>query len=128
MKRTPFVAGSDTSAAAAEAIAPNAATLRAKVLRFIEGRGLDGATDDEVQASLEMSGNTERPRRRELEGQCLIGDSGKRRLTKSKRQAVVWVGAVYLPKIESKQKPSRQTVQGDIPSFLDLFGESKEDV
>jgi hypothetical protein len=83
--------GGPTSQAAAEAILPNAATLRHRVLCYIAEQGGKGATDAEIQAALSMAGNTERPRRQELEKVKLIRDSGKTRPTPSGRQAVVWV-------------------------------------
>jgi hypothetical protein len=105
-------------------------------LQFFVGKGVEGATDDEIQTALGMAGNTERPRRRELEDRKLIGDSQKRRLTASKRQAVVWVAAVHVPspKVEEPPKPQFKapkpspTVAAEIPSFLELFGVPKEDL
>lgn len=88
----PYQRHSTTSKVAASAILPNAKTLRAAVLNYLRAYG--GATDDEIQAALNMSGNTERPRRRELEQHGLVRDSGRRRLTHSGRQAVVWEAAV----------------------------------
>ncbi len=80
-----------TSSVAAAQIEPKAATLRAKVLEFIAGRGIAGATDEEVQAALQMDANTERPRRYELVGDGLVRDSGMRRKTTSGRPAAVWI-------------------------------------
>jgi len=85
----PFVAGSDTSEAAARAVRdPN--TLRAQVLALLVKRGERGATDEEIQAILAMPANTERPRRRELVLRRSVIDSGQRRRTMSGRMAVVW--------------------------------------
>lgn len=83
--------GSATSRAAAEQIRPNAETLRAKVLEYIEQRGQRGATDQEMQIGLHMQGNTQRPRRKELEEAGLIVDSGLTRKTTSGRSATVWI-------------------------------------
>lgn len=82
---------SPTSVAAAERIEPDAATLRAAVLAFIRGRGDHGATDEEVQDGLVMNPSTERPRRRELQQAGMVRDSGRTRLTRSNRKAVVWM-------------------------------------
>lgn len=87
----PHVRHSPTSKAAAVDIESRAATLRARVLNFIRRRGDAGATDEEIQRSLQMPGNTQRPRRRELEQMGRISDSGTTRPTSSGRQAVVWV-------------------------------------
>jgi hypothetical protein len=80
-----------TRAAAGVAIRPDAARLRAKVFEYVKGRGAAGATDAEIQAALDMSGDTERPRRRELQQAGFIGDSGQVRQTPSGRAAVVWI-------------------------------------
>jgi len=83
--------GPDTSRAAAERIAPGASGLAVKVFGVIAARGDDGATDFEIQESLGMSGDTERPRRWELERDGLIHDSGRRRKSPSGRAARVYV-------------------------------------
>lgn len=80
---------SDTSTAAAEAIAPTAATLRMAVFGVIAARG--NATDEEIQIELGIPGNTQRPRRVELCEAGRVVDSGIRRRTKSGRLAVVWI-------------------------------------
>jgi len=85
---------SDTSTGAADQLPEERRrTLRARVMAKIAASGDDGATDEEIQIAFEMEGNTERPRRRELQLGGLIVDSGRRRLTTSGRQAVVWVTA-----------------------------------
>lgn len=87
----PFQKHSETSQAAAISIAPDANNLRAAVLRYIAGRGDDGATDEEVQDALEMNPSTQRPRRVELVRMGVVEDSGRRRKTKGGRQATVWI-------------------------------------
>ena len=82
--------GSATSRQAAEAIEPDAETLRNKVLWFIVSKGRHGATDDEIQEALKMDGNTERPRRREMVKLRHIEESGETRPTASGRNAKVW--------------------------------------
>lgn len=86
----PHVAGSDTSLAAALAAAPNAATIRADVLRFFANRGERGATDDETQRFMPLEANTERPRRRELELGGYVVRTDARRKTLSGRWAHVY--------------------------------------
>ena len=49
-----------------------------------------GATDGEIQDALDMGGDTERPRRWELQKAGMIVDSGMRRRTRSMRMARVW--------------------------------------
>ena len=87
----PFVSGSRTSEAAAESMKPTAESLRIQVLQFLEAMGGKGATDEEIQYALQMPGNTERPRRRELELAGFITKNGHERQTNSGRWAVVWV-------------------------------------
>lgn len=65
---------------------------RGKIMRhYLVREGL-GATDDEVQHVLNMhEGNTERPRRRELEQAGLIYKTKQRRLTCKGKPAFVYV-------------------------------------
>lgn len=79
--------GSDTSIEAAKKQDKSAAPDRARILSFLE---FMPATDEEIQRSLKMDGNTERPRRRELELSGKIVDSGKRRKTSTGSPATVW--------------------------------------
>jgi len=87
----PYVRHSPTSKQAATDILPKQGTLRHRVYEFLEKSRVYGATDEEMQRCLEMPANTQRPRRRELQQQGLIRDSGRTRATESGRQAVVWV-------------------------------------
>lgn len=91
--RPPAVRGSATSRAAADSIGPEADTLRRRVLAFLQARGLEGATDEEIQLGLGMNPSTQRPRRIELVEQGRVRDSGSTRRTRSNRRAVVWVTA-----------------------------------
>jgi len=80
----------ETSREAAEAIKPVAATLRMEVYRIIQAAGMRGLTDDEIQVALGMAGNTERPRRRELEEADKIEPTGVKYPTRSGRHAIAW--------------------------------------
>jgi hypothetical protein len=86
---------SKTSRAAAAAIKQKIGPMHVVVLYYLYGCG--GATDEEMQAGIPMSANTQRPRRRELELMGCIVDSGRVRLTNSRRQAVVWIIAPQQP-------------------------------
>lgn len=91
-----------TSEAAAEQVNPvEAKVLRERVFQLIKCSGSNGLTDEEIQDTLNLPGNTQRPRRWELshkEGR--IRKSGTR-LTKTGRQATVWVAnAIPTPIIE----------------------------
>ena len=67
--------------------------IRERVLRAIADAGSRGVTDAELERILGLSGNTLRPRRRELETAGLVVDSHRRRPTASGRSAIVWVCA-----------------------------------
>lgn len=58
--------GTATSKAAAKEIRPSADTLRTQVYEFIALCGENGATREEIEIGLEMSGSTVRPRVVEL--------------------------------------------------------------
>ena len=110
----PAVRHSPTSNAAAEAIRPNAGTLRRVVFDAIVNAGERGMTDEELQDSIPMEANTERPRRRELVRLNLIKDSGSTRPTRSGHPAVVWV-AVTVP--TPAEEPGDDSV-----NMADYFG------
>lgn len=87
--------GSATSAAAARSIAPLVGTIRRRVLDFVRSQP-DGATADEIEAALGLSGNTVRPRLIELQGResdgsdRFIRQTERTRLTHARRKAVVY--------------------------------------
>ena len=70
-----------------------AATDRARILEYIRSRGIDGATDLELEAALHIGGSTVRPRRGELARDRAIVLSGEVRRTPSGHRAMVWVVA-----------------------------------
>jgi len=84
---------SETSVAAAEAIAPVAATLRRMVYDAIAAAGVVGLTDEEMLAAVGLPPSSGRPRRIELVRAGLVVDSGKTRRTRSGRSAVVWLAS-----------------------------------
>lgn len=79
---------SPTSSAAATAIKPKVGWLQGRVLAYIAANG--PATDEEMQRGIPMSGNTQRPRRRELQLMGVVEDSLLRRKTRAGKRAVVW--------------------------------------
>lgn len=88
----PFVAGSDTSEQAAESVKETAASVRNRILKFIEIRGEEGATCDEVERFLGLKHQTASARIAELHHKFRrIVDSGQRRKTRSGRNAAVYV-------------------------------------
>lgn len=80
-----------TSREAAESIELSAPTLRSKVLHHVRECGYLGATDADIQEELELTGNTQRPRRIELCDMGLLRSSNIKRITASGRSAVVWL-------------------------------------
>lgn len=82
----PFVRASETSRDAAQSV--DGKTLRAIVLAFIRGR--NGATCDDVEASLGLRHQTASARIRELVLGGHLIDSGKTNTTRSGRKATVW--------------------------------------
>lgn len=99
-----FADGSDTSQAAAASV--DAASLRAEVFSVIDSSGAYGATCDEVEAALGMRHQTASARVYELAGKggklkkCepRIADTGRRRLTRARRKAVVWCSLRHIGK------------------------------
>jgi hypothetical protein len=83
----PFVRGSLTSRAAAQAIESNRLSLREQVYRYISMFG--PVTDEEITEALMMNPSTERPRRVELVGAGRIRQNGTRP-TRSGRSAAAW--------------------------------------
>lgn len=87
----PYQRHSETSREAAEAIEPDLAGLRGRVLAFIRQCGDKGATDDEQQVALAMNPSTQRPRRIELWRKDLVRRTQETRPTRSGRKASVWI-------------------------------------
>lgn len=80
-----------TSAAAVIKAYPKTGTKRAQVFNAI--RLFNGLTDEEIENTLTMSGNTVRPTRVSLVRDGLVMDSGQTRPTKSGNEAIVWMVA-----------------------------------
>lgn len=91
----PYQRHSRTSRAAAESVEPKTGTKRAIALAFLRGRGMAGATDEEMQNHIPMNANTQRPRRVELVQARLAMDSGRTRMTAGGDEAVVWLAKEY---------------------------------
>jgi hypothetical protein len=81
---------SKTSRAAATRIKKRIGPLHAEILLFLTNNP-HGATDEEMQAQIPMPANTQRPRRVELTQDGRVVDSGRAKLTRSRREAVIWV-------------------------------------
>ena len=102
--------GTATSREAANRMFTSATAQTVRVLGFIACQGATGATDHEIQAALQLSGDTERPRRWSLLKWGLIRDSGLRRKSPAGRAAVVWVAdEAALPPAMVSPKSSQAT-------------------
>lgn len=87
--RPPSVRGSQTSAAAADSLAPETLNrLHRAVLEYLRTRP-DGATDEEIATALTLNPSTARPRRIELVRRGLVRPDGERQ-NASGRRACVW--------------------------------------
>ena len=71
--------------------APRMSSQRARVYQFLVDRMDQGATDQEMQFALKMSGDTLRPTRGKLLKENLIYDSGKTRKNENGNDCIVWV-------------------------------------
>lgn len=91
-----FVHGSDTSKAAADSIEPHAPTLRDRILDAIRVAA-DGLTCDEVEVLLDLRHQTASARLRELVRLGAVVDSGRRRPTRTGRNATVLVHVSACP-------------------------------
>ena len=80
-----------TSIAAAKSVEGKAATMRGKILAFVRSRGALGATREDVEIALEISGSTVRPRVLELIHFGTVKETDATRATESGRQAAVLV-------------------------------------
>jgi len=90
-RQPPFQLHSDTSRAAAESIVKDMGRLERAVYAAIRGQGRRGLTDAEGQVATGICVSTYVPRRVALVEQGLVRDSEQRRMTDTRRLAVVWV-------------------------------------
>jgi transcription initiation factor IIE alpha subunit len=79
-----------TSIAAAQKVYPRTGSLRMKVYEFILNQGLQGATDQEIEKTLGIDGNTVRPTRISLVKDGYIMDTGTTRKNKHDNDCIVW--------------------------------------
>ena len=86
----PFVAGSRTSEEAALLQEGSAQTKREAIFELLQSSEC-GLTDLELEGMTGWQGSTVRPRRRELQLEGRVRDSGVTRLTDHNRRAVVWI-------------------------------------
>ena len=81
---------SKTSVRAAIKAYPRSGSIRLKVYHFLIRRGLDGATDQEISITLQISENTVRPTRKTLEIDGFVQDSGLTRKNRNGNECIIW--------------------------------------
>jgi hypothetical protein len=79
-----------TSIAAALNALPRTGSIRRKVYDYFVSCGLRGATDQEIEAALRISGNTLRPTRGSLVKDGFIIDTGTTRKNHNNEDCIVW--------------------------------------
>jgi len=80
----------ETSRIAAERVYPKSGSIRLSVYEYLIRQGLRGATDQEMQSNLNLSGDTIRPTRMTLLKDGFIIDSGETRNNTNGNPCVVW--------------------------------------
>jgi hypothetical protein len=86
----------ETSKGAAESMVPRSAKQRQRVWEFIHERGGYGATANEIEAGLGISGNAVRPRIIELRDVSKVCKTNATRKTPSGRAARVYVAVEFV--------------------------------
>ena len=79
-----------TSVAAAEKVLPRTGSLKRRVYEYILSQGMRGATDQEIEKTLHIEGNTVRPSRVGLIKEGYIIDSGTTRKNHHNNDCIVW--------------------------------------
>jgi hypothetical protein len=87
-----------------EAVLSPSALLRERIYNFILRSGNAGVTDEEIRLALNVAGDSQRPRRRELVEINLVGSTGKRRRIKTGRTATIWKATRVLEKNNTRTR------------------------
>ena len=86
----------DTSLEAFDAFKPKAKDMGRRIVSYLESCGAEGATDEEMDIAFDtVATRSNRPTRNALTKRKVLVNSGKRRKTRSGRQAIVWVLQQY---------------------------------
>lgn len=80
-----------TSIAAAQRVLPRTGSIRKKIYDYLQTTG--GATDEQIEDALHISGNSVRPSRGSLVDDGLVYDTGREHPTKSGNMAIIWAVA-----------------------------------
>lgn len=96
--------------------------LEGLVLESIRARGVEGATDDEVEGATGLTHQCASARRRALVLKGLVRDSGQRRATRQRRRAIVWVLGQETPKgpaVMPLRVPTKKQMLGALDQVLE---------
>lgn len=93
----------ETAVAAAAKAKPKSGTLRRMVYDQIARSGALGATDDEIERALNRSHQSVSGARNTLAGDDLIRDSGLRRKTRYRNDAIAWVVCDVADQVEAQE-------------------------
>ena len=80
-----------TSLEALLAVEPHIGSINRAVYSYIESRGVDGATDQEIESVTHIDGNSVRPSRGSLVKMRLVIDSGRTRPNAKGNNCIVWL-------------------------------------
>lgn len=113
--------GTLTSRIAAQSMRCSAGAQQQRVLECLQQAGDAGLTDEEIQRGLDLSGNSERPRRAKLVELGLVRNTGLMRKTNSGHAAVVWA---VVPSDERRPVASKSNWPTDDKTNPNLPAES----
>lgn len=117
--RNPSVANSETSRVADRGLSPGRKRrLCELVYGFLIRQGAAGATDEEIALGLGIEGNSERPRRIQLESLGLVELTPEKRAARSGRLAGVYraLNGASLERLAAAERDGRQPHQSVTPS------------
>ena len=80
-----------TSLEALLSVEAHIGSINRTVYAYIESRGVDGATDQEIENVTHIDGNSVRPSRGSLVKQGLVFDSGRTRPNAKGNNCIVWI-------------------------------------
>ena len=80
-----------TSLEALLAVEAHIGSINRTVYAYIESRGVDGATDQEIENVTHIDGNSVRPSRGSLVKMRLVIDSGRTRPNVKGNNCIVWI-------------------------------------
>ena len=87
----------ETSSEALDSLKNKIPSIEERVYNFIESRRRVGAICDEIEKCLSLKHQTASARITSLRKKGLIIDGGERRMTRSRRDAIVWVAVEKKP-------------------------------